>query len=192
MYKLTVEQSFNIVELQLSGCLSVAEVARYGGEFLGYFGSGRLRVGYRMLLDVTSCAIQPQETIAAFGRQVRDTPNASRIAIVTGSSVIRLQVRRVMTQPYAKLFDDRPEAMDWLIRAGPSAYRRLTGSEDGVFTRQWRDVDTAFHLVPAAPAAGSRVLTRLHARRAGCAADRQETLRLKGMAGKVVVGKIGV
>src|SRR3546814_3943498 len=53
-------------------------------------------------------------------------------------------------------------------------------------------MDTAFGLVPAAPAARARVLARLDLRRAGRAADRRIALSLQRMARQVMLGEIGV
>ena len=116
MHNLIIDASYNLVKVELSGMLTPGDVERYGADLKSRFTMGKLRPGYRMLLDVSKCCIQPQETIAAFQRHVAGAPKSERIAIVTGSSVIRMQVRRVMTQSYAKLFTDRAQAFHWLMQ----------------------------------------------------------------------------
>ena len=47
--------------------------------------------------------------------EMRDFPRASRIAIVVGSALQRMQVRRFMNQPYLRIFDAAPESYRWLL-----------------------------------------------------------------------------
>ena len=39
----------------------------------------------------------------------------NRIAIITGSAITRLQVKREMTQPYLRIFDDATAGLAWLL-----------------------------------------------------------------------------
>ncbi len=66
------------------------------------------------------------------------------------------------------------------------------GLESGFLARLGGDVDAAFHLVPAAPAPGARVLARQHLGRAGRAADGGIALCLQRVARQVVRLEIGV
>ena len=127
MHRITVIPAHNVVESTLWGFLSVDDVSGYDADLQRHFRSGRLQAGYRMLIDVAGCAIQQQEVINAFQAHVLGCPKASRIAAVTGSSIVRMQVRRVLNQSYMRTFTDRLAAWEWLdidntAEASPSPF----------------------------------------------------------------------
>lgn len=113
MYCILVNPDANAVESIFAGFLSVAEIAAYDVDLQKRFDQGHLTAGYRMLLDVSGCPIQPREVIAAFQTHVEGCPKASCIAVVAGGSMVRMQVRRILAQPYTRIFDTRSEAQDW-------------------------------------------------------------------------------
>ena len=122
MYKLIVDPSHNLLEGRLWGTIEVAEAEAFASDLARRFGEGKLRPGHLLLVDVTGCGIQSQATLTALHGRSQDLPKASRIAVVTGCSVVRMQARRVMTQPYARLFEDRAGALAWLMgRDGDAA-----------------------------------------------------------------------
>ena len=61
---------------------------------------------YAMVIDVRDCPIQQQGVIKAMGEHMARMPKARAIAIVTGRSLAKMQVRRLFTQPYARIVDD--------------------------------------------------------------------------------------
>jgi hypothetical protein len=115
MYKLIVDPSHNLLEGRLSGSLDTAEASEFASDLARCLSKGKLQPGHLLLIDVTECGIQPQATLNAIHARPGNVPKASRIAVVTGSSVVRMQARRVMTQPYARLFEDRASALAWLV-----------------------------------------------------------------------------
>ena len=115
MFKITVLSSRNLVESKLSGAFTPATVAEYEAALRGHFTAGALRSGYHMLIDVSEATIQSQETIQAFIRHVGRMPKATGIAVLVGTSVIRMQVRRVLQQPYLRLFAERGASLEWLL-----------------------------------------------------------------------------
>ena len=117
MYKITVLRSRNLVESKLSGAFTPAEVLAYEAALVTHFTDGALQPGYVMLIDVSDAVIQSQETIELFIRHVDRMPKASRIAVLVGTSVIRMQVRRVLQQPYLRWFKERAAALEWLLTA---------------------------------------------------------------------------
>ena len=54
--------------------------------------------------------------LGAFTAHIARCPPARRIAVVTGSSVIRMQVRRVFVSAIIQPFEERGAAIDWLMR----------------------------------------------------------------------------
>lgn len=115
MYKITIVKSRNLVESKMNGTFSPSMVLDYEAALREHFDDGTLQPGYMMLIDVSGAKIQTQQTICAFIQHVARMPKASRIAVVVGTSVIRMQVRRVLQQPYLRLFDARSEALPWLL-----------------------------------------------------------------------------
>jgi len=68
------------------------------------------------LCDVSRCKIQPQEIVEAFRSMLIDPRvAAARLAIVTGSSLARMQVRRLVDRPNLAFFPSRRQAEVWLF-----------------------------------------------------------------------------
>jgi len=121
MYRIAPYPESNRIEVELGGLMSVGEVAEYIAALRKAFIVGRFRAGYAILIDVTACPIQPQDMIAAMRDHMGSMPKASRIAMVTGSSLSRMQVRRLMTQSYLRIFDTPDQARDWLLSPSTDA-----------------------------------------------------------------------
>ena len=68
-----------------------------------------------MVIDVSDCLIQQQDTPKAFGAHMASMPKARAIAIVTGSSLARMQIRRLFTQPYARIVATVDEGRAWVL-----------------------------------------------------------------------------
>ena len=89
----------------------------------------RLR-SYTMVIDVSECPIQSQDMILAMGKHMAEMPKARALAIVTGSSLARMQVRRLFTQPYARVTSTVAEGRAWVIdgvEPASDAARRAAG-----------------------------------------------------------------
>ena len=103
------------MSLNLGGFFTLADVEAYARDASRTVAECIRRHGqYRVLLDVSDCAIQAQDVIAAFIAHIQRQPVAERTAIVVGSSVIRMQVRRVMDRPNVAVFEDMTAAMAWV------------------------------------------------------------------------------
>lgn len=119
MFTVAFDPARHLVQATLEGFLDPAEVARYAATVEPVVRrAARAPTGYVILLDLSGCAIQTQEVVAAFQKHVGGVPAARRCAIVTGSSAIRMQVRRVAHGPSRRVFADRAAALDWLTDAG--------------------------------------------------------------------------
>jgi hypothetical protein len=115
MYTIDVDPSSNLLTLELSGFLSVEEIARCMGDMGAAFRQHRMKAGYLLLIDTSGCSVQLQEVLGAFQTHAAAFPKARRIAVVNTSSLIRMQVRRVLTQSYMRLFESVAEARAWLF-----------------------------------------------------------------------------
>ena len=94
--------------------LSVEEVDRYIAELKRAFVDHRLRE-WSFLLDITECPIQHQDMLAAMVPHMATMPKAKAIGIVTGSSLARMQVRRLFKQPYARVTASVADARAWVL-----------------------------------------------------------------------------
>ncbi|MDB5678478.1 hypothetical protein [Sphingomonas bacterium] len=67
------------------------------------------------LIDFSDCKTQSQDVVAAFQRALGNPLYAARrLAFITGSSLSRIQARRVLNRDTARWFDNRREAEAWL------------------------------------------------------------------------------
>lgn len=114
MYSIRVDRVAELIDVRLSGLMTTGEVTAYIEELKRSFVANKLR-SYSMLIDVTECPIQTQSMIEAMGRHMATMPKATALAVVVGGSLARMQVRRLFTQPYAKIFTDRNEALSWVV-----------------------------------------------------------------------------
>jgi hypothetical protein len=114
MYTIKVDKRLELVEARLGGIMSTEEVAAYVADLRQAFVSHRLQ-SYAMVIDVTDCPIQSQGMIQAMGQHMATMPKARALAIVTGSSLARMQVRRLFTQPYARITANVSEGRSWVL-----------------------------------------------------------------------------
>lgn len=115
MYTITFRRDCNLIDIRWRQLFDAAGVEAYATELERRFREERFAAGYRLRMDMSGCSVQPVEAAAAINRRLAGFPLASRIAIVTASAVTRLQVRRLMTQSYLRIFDSADAAFDWLV-----------------------------------------------------------------------------
>ncbi len=121
MFHIEIDDRIGLMDVRLSGLMSIEEVRRYIAELGSAFVRHQMRAGYLMRVDVSLAMLQSQAVIAALQDQIAHFPKARRIAIVTGDSLVRIQVRRVMTQSYARMFTTAGEGLVWLLSPEASA-----------------------------------------------------------------------
>jgi hypothetical protein len=114
MYAIDFRRDVNLLDIRWQGLFDLAAVDRYAGELVRRFREEGFAPGYRLRMDMSRCSVQPVAAAAAINRRLADFPLASRIAIVTSSAITRLQVRRLMTQSYLRIFDTADTAFEWL------------------------------------------------------------------------------
>lgn len=117
MYDIHFRHDINLLDIAWHGLFDPATVASYAREVKARFVQERFVPGYRLRMDMSRSAVQPQDALAAFREHLGEGkfPRASRIAIVAPSAIATLQVRREMTQSYLRIFADAGEALDWLL-----------------------------------------------------------------------------
>jgi hypothetical protein len=115
MYDVSLDHDTHLLAIRWHRIFTPDEVAAYTQDVMRRFLAARFRPGYRLLIDMRACGPQPQDTLAAFARHMGPFPKASRIAIVATGAVLRAQVKRVMTQPHLRLFEDAATAQTWVV-----------------------------------------------------------------------------
>lgn len=114
MFSISVDKANELVEVRLSGMMSVDEVAEYITELKRRIVAHGLCT-YAMVTDVTGCPIQSQDMINAMAQHMATMPKARSLAVVTGSSLAKMQVRRLFTQSYARITTTAKEGRDWVL-----------------------------------------------------------------------------
>lgn len=115
MYRIEIDNRQELVEVRLQGMMAVDEVREYIAELKRQFIAHRLRT-YVLLLDLRDFPIQSQDMLRAMGENMVSMPKARAIAAVTGSSLARMQVRRLFTQTYARITATIEEGRAWVLQ----------------------------------------------------------------------------
>lgn len=115
MYVIDFRQDLNLLDISWTGIFTDEGLADYARDLKRQFVEQGFQPGYLLRMDLTDSAVQTQEAVASFRSNLGDFPKARRIAIVTPSVIVRMQVRRVMTQPYLRIFALAEPALQWLL-----------------------------------------------------------------------------
>ncbi|OAN67220.1 STAS/SEC14 domain-containing protein [Sphingomonas sp. TDK1] len=115
MYTIRFQPERSLLDIAWHSIFLPDQVPEYAQQCLRQFLAEGLKPGYLLRMDMRRSAVQPRDTLESFAHNFRDFPKASRIAVVTASALQRMQVLRVMTQPYLRVFDDADSALDWLL-----------------------------------------------------------------------------
>lgn len=121
-YTIATDPARGLLILRLSGFFDPESVARLDAErreALARLGTAPNR--HVTLCDVSACKLQAQDIVAAFGRVLADPAAASRrIAFVTGSSLARMQIRRMLSRAGMACFETTAQATAWLFEIEPA------------------------------------------------------------------------
>jgi hypothetical protein len=118
MYTIATEPQHRLVRITISGLLTVDCVAAlYREEHEAIRAMGCPLGQQIVLVDITKCPLQFQEVVENFREGIGSEKSARRIAFVTGPSAARMQARRIIEREDVQLFETRPEAERWLLRA---------------------------------------------------------------------------
>jgi hypothetical protein len=115
MYSIRFDHDRNLLDIEWHGLFTRESAAAYAQDLYGRFAREGFAPGYRLRIDMRHSGAQPQSTLIGFEQGFTGFPRASRIAIVAASTVLRMQVKRVMTQPYMRVFAEADPALAWLL-----------------------------------------------------------------------------
>ncbi|WP_322963011.1 STAS/SEC14 domain-containing protein [Sphingomonas fuzhouensis] len=114
MYSFEFRRDINLLDICWSGLFTPDIAMRYARELVDAFRRSGFRPGYRLRIDMSAITVQPKDAIMTVHEALSDFPRASRIAMVTSSAIGRQQIRRLMTQPYMRVFDNADDSLAWL------------------------------------------------------------------------------
>lgn len=118
-FSIAIEPHRKLLRVTLVGFLSRDDVAAYlvaKNAALVQLGAGPNQ--HVTLCDVSKSTLQSQEVALEFQKSISDPRHMSRrIAFVTGSSLARMQVQRLLTRAGGACFDTIAEAEAWLFRS---------------------------------------------------------------------------
>ncbi len=120
MFEIRFDEQASILHLRLEGHWNAATFAHFTATLLYQVTRLRLtRRAYVVLSDSSAFAVQSPAIAAAFDRVMQNdkVPRARAIAIVVGSTLNRLQIRRTIEAPNLRVFDSREKALEWLTEA---------------------------------------------------------------------------
>ncbi len=124
MYSVTFRHDINLLDIVWATQFTPETAADYARDVLRRFVMERFKPGYLLRMDMTASPVQSQAGAAVIHEQLRGFPRASAIAIVTPSAITRMQVCRLMTQPYLRVFDTAGPALEWLLKGAAGTEAR--------------------------------------------------------------------
>lgn len=120
MFTIETDPRRRLVVMTISGMLTTDQVRElYRQEHEAIAAMGCPLGEQLVLVDLEQCPLQLQEIVQAFQSAMESSAKAKRLALVTGSSLARMQARRITQRADAALFERRDEAMRWLMDAAP-------------------------------------------------------------------------
>ncbi|MEG3091122.1 STAS/SEC14 domain-containing protein [Sphingomonas sp. PB1R3] len=114
MYAFEFRHDINLLDIQWTGLFTPEIATRYARELIDAFRRSGFRPGYRLRIDMNATTVQPKDAIMTVHQALQGFPRASRIAMVNRSAIGRQQIRRLMTQPYLRVFDNAEDSLAWL------------------------------------------------------------------------------
>ncbi|HEX7856479.1 MAG TPA: STAS/SEC14 domain-containing protein [Sphingobium sp.] len=115
MYEYSFRHDINLLDISWKGPFAPEIIRTYAHELLAEFGHAGFKPGYLLRIDMSESATQPKGSLPVFAEAFGTFPKAERIAIITTSAITALQVKRIMTQPYLRIFDTADAGLAWLL-----------------------------------------------------------------------------
>lgn len=116
-FSITVDPTIHLLSIRMGGFFSQADVGAFDADLRQKVPT--LNCGpneHITLVDVTEMRIQLQDIVAMFAKIVSTPQHRSRrLAFVTGSSLARMQTRRLTDRPDVEFFTDHDAAKHWLF-----------------------------------------------------------------------------
>ena len=118
MFSITTEPHRKLVRLSVKGMLTLEQVQElYRQEHEAIRAMGCNLGEQLVIVDLRECPLQLQDIVNAFQKSMESPAKAQRLAMVTGTSLSKMQARRIMKRNDAALFDTIAEAEAWIFSA---------------------------------------------------------------------------
>ncbi len=119
MFKIDIDSQRRLVSITLAGLMDDAEARRYLDELQSRFVRTIGNRSYVLLVDTRQFSLQPQSVVALIAERIAIFPKATRIALVNGKSLMRMQLKRLIVRDSARYFDTIEDALPWLLHQWP-------------------------------------------------------------------------
>lgn len=117
MFNFSFDPSVGVLQVSVAGSWTAAEVERYAREARVQFTDARKTVGnLRLLIDLGAAHVLSQELmdpLAKAGMQYSQPDD--RVAMIVGSTLLKLQMRRMLGEAPVPIFLSATEAMSWML-----------------------------------------------------------------------------
>jgi hypothetical protein len=117
MFNFAYDPTAGLLQVHVTGSWIMPEIERYAREAGPQFAAARKDAGLlRYLIDLSAANILSQEMMEPLGRAGMQYARADdRIALVVGSTLLKLQMRRMLGEAPVPIFLSVQEATDWLL-----------------------------------------------------------------------------
>ena len=123
MFTIHTDTRRRLVMIKIAGMLTIDQVRElYRQEHDAIRAMGCPIGEHLVLVDLTACPLQLQDIDGAFKNGIEASTKAKRLAMVTGSSLARMQARRILRRSDAGMFETEAEALTWMF--GTDAVRQ--------------------------------------------------------------------
>jgi len=117
MFDFSFDPAAGVLQVRVAGSWTAAEVERYAREARDQFTEARKKAGnLRLLIDLGAAHVLSQELmdpLAKAGMQYSRPDD--RVAMVVGSTLLKLQMRRMLGEAPVPIFLSVAEAMNWML-----------------------------------------------------------------------------
>ena len=117
MFTFAFEPTSGILRVQVFGSWTLLEVERYGQEAGQQFAKAREQAkSLRLLVDLTHTEILSQAVIDPLAKAgMQYARHDDRVALVVGSTLMKLQMKRMIGNAPTPIFLSEKEAISWLL-----------------------------------------------------------------------------
>ncbi len=118
MFHFAFESGSGILSVRVSGSWTLSEIDRYAREAGPQFAQAREQAGrLRLLVDLGATAVISQSLLDPLARAGMQYSRADdRVALVVNSTLLKLQMRRMIADAPAEIFVTLDEAAAWLTQ----------------------------------------------------------------------------
>lgn len=115
MYTVRYRRELDLLDITWAGYFGTDEFQRYAEACYDEWRRERFLPGYRLRIHLQDDTPLPQDSLRFLEHVFDDFPAAGRTAMVTGSALCSLQIKRTMMVPTMQIFEDPDVALDWLL-----------------------------------------------------------------------------